>query len=186
MSDWEAMLCKPCAIKYWTVPDDLHPCPACTKALRQCWATPPDLWEWIAQEWKPTIDVCAIEANAKCRYFITPEMDGLASQWFDNHAVAFCNPPFGAMLPWLRKAYGQTCIHPGTTAVVLGPADHTTKWFAYAYHMAFKIILLTPHVKFIPPPGIKASSPAAGHALYIFDYQPWRWPAQIEVEQWKK
>lgn len=48
------------------------------------------------------IDVCALEHNAKCARFFTPEDDGLVQTW---PADWFCNPPFSQFDKWIAKAW---------------------------------------------------------------------------------
>lgn len=86
------------------------------------WATPPELFRALDEEFGFTCDVCATADNAKCAEFYSPEQDGLAQEWT---GVCWCNPPYGREIgKWVRKAAESSC-----TVVMLLPARTDTKWF---------------------------------------------------------
>jgi phage N-6-adenine-methyltransferase len=58
------------------------------------WATPQDFFDTLNDEFQFDTDVCAIEENAKCSNYFTPEMNGLAQDWL---GVCY-NPPYGRRL----------------------------------------------------------------------------------------
>lgn len=67
------------------------------------WATPQDFFDKLNAEFGFTLDVCAESQNAKCKRFITPEIDGLQVGW-DNEIV-WMNPPYGRQIGrWVKKA----------------------------------------------------------------------------------
>ena len=45
------------------------------------WATPPELYAALDEEFGFTLDACAVRDNAKCPDYYTPERDGLAQPW---------------------------------------------------------------------------------------------------------
>lgn len=45
------------------------------------WETPQDFFDKLNDEFHFTLDVCAIESNAKCSNYFTPEIDGLKQDW---------------------------------------------------------------------------------------------------------
>lgn len=45
------------------------------------WETPQNFFDELNKEFRFTCDVCAIEENAKCAKFYTPEQDGLKQTW---------------------------------------------------------------------------------------------------------
>ena len=86
------------------------------------WETPKDLFDKLDEEFEFQTDVCAIEQNAKCKRFYTPEQDGLKQIWT---GVCWCNPPYGRGIEkWMKKAYESNA-----TVVCLVPARTDTKWF---------------------------------------------------------
>lgn len=88
------------------------------------WATPQDFFDELNKEFNFTLDVCAVSQNAKCKRFITPEVDGLQVGW-DNEIV-WCNPPYGREIgKWVKKASESR----GGVCVCLLPARTDTKYF---------------------------------------------------------
>ena len=96
------------------------------------WETPQFFFDRLEQEFHFDLDACALPENAKCLRYISPEQDGLKSEWHEN--TIWCNPPYGRMIgAWVKKAY-QTSLK-GKTVVMLLPARTDTKWFhEYIYH----------------------------------------------------
>ena len=45
------------------------------------WETPQDFFDELNKEFRFACDVCAIEENAKCAKYYTPEQDGLKQTW---------------------------------------------------------------------------------------------------------
>lgn len=95
------------------------------------WATPQDLFDKLNAQFGFTLDVCAIEENAKCSKFLSPNVDGLACDWKDN--ICWMNPPYGrGIAKWVKKAYESTLPdwqHSGAIVVCLLPARTDTKWW---------------------------------------------------------
>ena len=90
------------------------------------WATPQDLFDKLNEKYNFTTDVCAIPENAKCKYYFTPELDGLKIPWSGR---CWCNPPYGRQIgKWVAKAVAE--VRRGVPLVVmLLPARTDTKWF---------------------------------------------------------
>lgn len=115
------------------------------------WATPQDAFDKLNEEFRFTLDVCAVQENTKCERFFTPEIDGLAQVW---SGVCWMNPPYGdpeqpckrnctkqkckkrgfcvneyqpGIKDWVRKAYESSLQ--GATVVCLLPARTDTRWF---------------------------------------------------------
>lgn len=57
-----------------------------------CWYTPQDFFDKLNEEFKFTLDACALPENTKCERFFTPEQDGLQQEWTGS---VWCNPPYG-------------------------------------------------------------------------------------------
>lgn len=89
------------------------------------WATPQDFFDRLNQEFHFEIDVCAIQENAKCARFFSPEDDGLKQKW---QGVCWMNPPYGREISrWMEKAYESSLG--GATVVCLIPARTDTRWW---------------------------------------------------------
>jgi phage N-6-adenine-methyltransferase len=152
--------------------------------LRQCWRTPDDFWGVVNAEFAFDIDVAADSQNHKCPAYISEDQNALELPWFDGCCnVAWCNPGFTAMQPWIQRAAHQAQC-PGQIACVLGLCAPSTAWWSMAVDLADEIRLLAPRIQFDPPPGIKRSSNARDNALFIFRKGPTR-KAHIWTWRWK-
>lgn len=96
------------------------------------WATPPELFKTLDDEFHFTLDVCATPTNAKCKRFFTEAQDGLKQDWSGERV--FMNPPYGReVYPWVEKA-----AHSATEiAVGLLPASTDLSWW-HDYVVALK------------------------------------------------
>lgn len=142
------------------------------KALRQEWRTPLELVVSITRRYGPIhIDVAASAENAIRPYFIDKRQDAFKAPWFDTShgvTVAFCNPGFRHMAPWMHRAYSQVLHHPKGIAIVLGLCAPSTKWFRFAYDHAAEIALLSPRPQYIAPSGISQTSNPREGAVFVF------------------
>ena len=69
------------------------------------WETPQDFFDKLNAEFHFTMDACAVEQNAKCKRFISPQEDGLKASW---DGVVWCNPPYGKTIEkWVQKAHAS-------------------------------------------------------------------------------
>lgn len=65
------------------------------------WATPQDFYNKLNSVFKFELDVCAVEENAKCDRFFTPEQNSLEQVW---KGVCWMNPPYGRGIDaWVKK-----------------------------------------------------------------------------------
>ena len=107
------------------------------------WATPLDFFIKLNEEFNFETDVCAIESNAKCKKFFTPEIDGLKQEWT---GVCWMNPPYGRGIgEWIKKAYESSLN--GATVVCLIPSRTDTKWW-HDYCMKGEVRLVKGRLKF--------------------------------------
>lgn len=107
------------------------------------WATPQDFFNKLNAEFNFQCDVCAIDDNAKCDKYYSPEEDGLQQEW---QGVCWMNPPYGRVIgEWVKKAYESSLN--GATVVCLLPARTDTKWW-HEYCMKGEIRLVKGRLKF--------------------------------------
>lgn len=107
------------------------------------WATPQDFFNKLNAEFNFQCDVCAVDDNAKCDKYYSPEEDGLQQEW---KGVCWMNPPYGrAIGKWVKKAYESSLK--GATVVCLLPARTDTKWW-HEYCMKGEIRLVKGRLKF--------------------------------------
>lgn len=91
------------------------------------WATPPDFFAELDDEFHFTIDPCCTHGNAKCAKHYTAAEDGLAQDW--GGETVFCNPPYGrAIGSWVKKCWEES-QKPGTVVVLLIPSRTDTAYF---------------------------------------------------------
>ena len=89
------------------------------------WATPQQFFDALRKEFAFTVDVCAVNDNAKCPNYFTPEQDGLQQDW---RGTCWMNPPYGRQIgKWVQKAYESS--QAGATVVCLLPARTDTAWW---------------------------------------------------------
>jgi len=90
------------------------------------WSTPQALFEELDQEFRFTLDPCAIRQNAKCKRFFTKEQNGLLQSWAQQRV--FMNPPYGKEIGhWMRKARSEA--QRGALIVCLVHARTDTRWW---------------------------------------------------------
>lgn len=116
------------------------------------WETPQDFFEKLDAEFGFTLDVCAIPANAKCKRFFTPRIDGLKQEW---RGVCWMNPPYGREIArWVEKAHESARC--GTIVVCLLPARTDTAWWHSFVMQASEIRFVRGRLKFV---GASSSAP---------------------------
>ncbi|HCL5638197.1 TPA: phage N-6-adenine-methyltransferase [Klebsiella aerogenes] len=97
--------------------------------LRDLWRTP--LWLFRAIEVylgvKFQVDVACNKDNAILPDFIGVERDALKSSWGDPGTVAFLNPPYSKIKPWIDAAAREQAN--GITTVMLVPQSLDTQWY---------------------------------------------------------
>ncbi|MFA7282514.1 MAG: DNA N-6-adenine-methyltransferase [Sterolibacterium sp.] len=87
------------------------------------WATPQALFDRLNAVFNFSVDVCALEENAKCRNYFSPEEDGLSKEW---RGVCWMNPPYGREIgKWVQKAFTSAKQHGVVCAVRTTHAAHS-------------------------------------------------------------
>ena len=90
------------------------------------WATPPEVFAPLDQEFRFTLDPCATVESAKCPRFFTEAENGLERDWGAERV--FMNPPYGReVYAWTRKA--KEAALRGALVVGLLPASTDLSWF---------------------------------------------------------
>lgn len=90
------------------------------------WATPPEVFIPLDEEFKFTLDPCATAATAKCAKFFTELENGLEQSWQGERV--FMNPPYGREIyAWTEKAR----LEAARTTLVVGllPASTDLAWW---------------------------------------------------------
>jgi phage N-6-adenine-methyltransferase len=155
---------------------------------RDRWATPWREFGMICQQWglTPSLDVAADASNHKCDFYLTAEQDALSVDWTEYCAylglplIGWLNCPYSQplMTRFIEKAIFEA--EKGFSSIFLLP-DSTDDVF-------FDLIQPFPHkfwrdpektqnrrqrIRFLPPPGIKATNPSFGnvHGVITYDEQ---------------
>lgn len=166
---------------------------------RDCWRTPPELFEPLHEELRFSLDAAATEASALLphAYCIDRGENGLAKPWSGR---VFCNPPFSKLVQWVNWARIQALFC--DVVVMLVPARPETAWFrgltrppddaagracigtlgsfsfcgwAWGHgwqEPAVEVRFLSPRVRYLRSDGTPAGSPAFGSAVVILRRVP--------------
>lgn len=102
------------------------------KSLRDLWRTPRWVFEGIQKALNLTFDtdVACDEVNKLTENFVGVEKDALVSSWGEKGTVAFLNPPYSKIGPWIDAAIRERKA--GVTTVMLIPMSLDTQWFVEA------------------------------------------------------
>lgn len=142
---------------------------------RQTWATP----KWVldvAQDItgkEIALDVASSDDNAVASRNFCRTKDGLTQSWECNgdEQMAWCNPPYGDIGPWVRKAVVE--LGRGNPSCLLLPVRAATSWFSVMVGAMTRgrdvgIRFFRHRVNFVPPAGVKSSSNAEASMLVFF------------------
>lgn len=110
---------------------------------KQEYATPPELFKVLDDEFRFTLDVCADEHNKKVSTFYSINDDALTKSW---DGICWMNPPYKDMKKWVIKAY-QESLKDETIVVCLIPARTNTVWW-HEYCMKGEIRFIRGRPKF--------------------------------------
>lgn len=123
--------------------------------------TPPDFMETIyAAFGEVDLDPCGNEASsvvARRRILLGEGGDGLSDDW--SGELAFNNPPFSALLTWLRRAHEQWSVGNVRTVVCLIPVRTDSAWFHETLAADADIFLLQGRVRFLDLDGRAQATP---------------------------
>ncbi len=128
--------------------------------LVKSYPTPQWLFDQYDAEFHFSIDVAADSSNTKCARYYTIHDDGLSQSW--KNEVVWCNPPYGNIMPWVKKAHQESLT--GTTTVMLLPCRTETKWWHDYIAPYAKIHWIRKKIKF---GGQRDTAPFAC-AIFIF------------------
>lgn len=150
------------------------------------WETPQWLFDKLDAVWQFSLDVCATPENAKCKHFITPDVDALRDDvhW---HGTCWMNPPYGRQIGlWVKKAYESA--QGGASVVCLLPARTDTAWW-HDYCMKGNITFLRGRLKFSDSKG-NAPFPSAlvaftPHGIRPAQHDPAQSAADAHEDAWE-
>ncbi|EMB0390008.1 phage N-6-adenine-methyltransferase, partial [Escherichia coli] len=121
-------------------------------SLRDLWRTPQ--WLFVAiQRYigvKFDVDVACNKDNALLPNFIGVERDALKCNWGMPGTVAFLNPPYSKITPWIEAAIREQTR--GVTTIMLIPQSLDTQWYERAAECANETVILSGgRVAFVEP-----------------------------------
>jgi site-specific DNA-methyltransferase (adenine-specific) len=123
---------------------------------KQNWATPPELFKKLNEEFQFTRDVCAEEWNAKLPDYWTEEDDCLSKDW---EGVLWMNPPYGKELKkFVKKAFEES-QKKAKTIVALIPSRTDTSYFHDYILDKSEIRFLRGRVRFHTEDGVGGTAP---------------------------
>ncbi|MCJ8601052.1 phage N-6-adenine-methyltransferase [Klebsiella pneumoniae] len=113
------------------------------KSLKDLWRTPRWLFSAIQQllSVRFTVDVACNSENALLPVYIGVERDALSHHWGEPGTVAFLNPPYSRIEPWVDAAIREQCR--GVTTVMLVPQSMDTAWYTKSERFANETIVIT-------------------------------------------
>lgn len=114
-------------------------------ARRQNWATPPELFRPLHDEYGFTLDGASEPGNG-----LLPRSSTVEDQLPWDGERVFCNPPWSNIRPFVELAATADC------AVLLVPARANSKWFHRALDLGASVRFFKPRPKFV---GAKHGSP---------------------------
>ncbi len=130
------------------------------KQLRQCWRTPPELFNKLHSLFHFTVDACASPDNALLPKYWTEHEDARCQDWSGD--VVYCNPPYGNIGSFLVKA------PTAKLAVFVLPITALATQYFSAVLPSF--IAIPPYrLMFIPPNGMSIkSNPTLGSVFLLY------------------
>lgn len=135
------------------------------------WATPPEIFHALDQEFRFGFDVCAEHSTAKCPEYWTIEDDALTQDWSMAGGVfgqwLWVNPPYSNIGPFAEKAIEAQKSGRGTVMLVM--CDPSVKWFARAWEYASEIRFITNGRLAFYKNGVRAAGNNKGSVIFVFD-----------------
>jgi site-specific DNA-methyltransferase (adenine-specific) len=125
------------------------------KSKSDKWATPPELYNALNQEFNFDFDPCPIDWKEG-------DVDGLQAEWGTS---TFCNPPYSNVAKWIKKAHDEWVK--GKKVVMLINAVTDTKAFhEYIYGKA-ELRFIKGRVKFINPQNPTKNQPSPKPSMIV-------------------
>ena len=136
---------------------------------KDAYPTAQPIFEQINAEFSFTCDGAATSHNAKCEFYITPEMDFLTYS-LQNERI-WINPPFSNPLAFVKRAVELFENH-NCLVVMLLPIDISTEWFSLIAEKATEIRLIVGgRLKFLSPETGKWTDVCRGNQIVVFNPQ---------------
>lgn len=125
----------------------MHKAPYCftRREVTKSFDTPQWFFDELNAEFHFDIDVAASAENSKCKRYFTYADNALEQDW--EKQTCWCNPPFGLLRFWLKKAWEESVK--GSLVVMLAPVRSETKaWQEYVIGKKAEVRFLPYKLKF--------------------------------------
>lgn len=135
------------------------------------YATPPELFNTLDNEFSFTLDVCAEHATTKVpNNYYTEKDNALSKDWGNN--VCWMNPPYSTTLNklFIKKAIEES--QKGATVVALVRASVGSQWFKEAIKVAHEVRFITGRIRFIDPLTREATQGSGKFDSVILVFRP--------------
>ena len=129
------------------------------------WRTPKYVFDYWNRRYDFTLDAAASKENAPCEKYYNITYDSLNNVW-EEKQVAWLNPPFGDVGPWVERCIYEMDAH-GSTIVALLPNSTEARWFHDIYYTASRITLLTGRISFIDQETGKGNGRNANGSIFV-------------------
>ena len=126
------------------------------KSKSDKWATPPDFYNKLNEEFHFNYDPCPIDWEEG-------DIDGLTSEWGSS---TFCNPPYSKVALWIKKAHEES--QKGKVVVMLINAITDTKAFHEYIYNKHEIRFIKGRLCFIGIDGTKKNPNVKASMIVIF------------------
>lgn len=127
------------------------------------WETPKEFFEYLDEFFNFDLDVCAVQATAKCEKFFSPEDNGLVQSW---EGMCWMNPPYGReQIKWIKKAHEEFKNETGKIVCLIPARPDTKVWQDIIFKNASAICFIKGRLKF----GDSKDAAPFPSALVIFD-----------------
>ena len=124
---------------------------------KQDYKTPPEFLEAVKKRFRISefaLDLAASNGNNVCLEYYTKENDSLRKDLsWESNGVAWLNPPYSNIRPWVKKAHEQTLASNLVDLFMLLPAAVGSNWFRDYVNLKCRIILLNGRIRFVGASG---------------------------------
>ena len=128
---------------------------------RNQWQTPHPLFDYLNEIHRFKADMTASSDDSLCSIYYR---DSLEIDW--PFGWLWCNPPFSRCKEFVRKAIHENVRDKRIKTLLVLPGNRTDQdWWHDLVEYGARVHYLRGRVNYVPPPGIKASSPSFASVL---------------------
>lgn len=118
---------------------------------RQDYGTPPEFVRALEKRLGIvgfSIDLAATKENSLAPHYFDEGVDSLKQPWGSAPAWNFCNPPYGDIGPWVKKAFHES-INNSAQIAMLVPASVGSNWWSEWVHYYAYVTFVRPRLTFM-------------------------------------